>query len=310
MVSGQSPANDALPKGYKAPRTPDGRPDLQGIWSNAVLTPLERPANLAGKEFFTAEEAEAYENQVIEANNRDRRDGSAEEDLLRAYNEFWWDRGTKVVATRRTSLIIDPPDGRLPAQTPEARQRAAARNEARRGRATDGPEFRSMGERCIHNGAAGPPMMPASYNNNFQIVQTPQHVMILNEMIHDARIVPLDGRPQIPANVRQLLGSSRGRWEGETLVVETTHFTDKINYRGTTPDMKLTERFTRVADDILLYEFTVDDPATFVRPWTAQITARKADALIYEFACHEGNEAMFGVLGGARAEEKKAAEGK
>jgi hypothetical protein len=305
-AAGQAPQSGNKP--YVAPRAADGKPDLQGVWSNAIITPLERPAAFAGKEFLTEDEAAAYEKQVIEASNRDRRDGTPDEDVARAYNEFWFDRGTRIAATRRTSLIVDPPDGRIPPLTPEARQRNAARAEARRLRPSDGPEDRPLLERCINVLSAGPPMLPTVYNNNFQIVQTPTHVMILNEMIHDARIIPLDGRPQLPGAVRQLLGSSRGRWEGDTLVVETTNFTDKTNFRGATQNMHLTERFTRVADDILLYEFTVNDPAAFTRPWTAQIPARKLDELIYEYACHEGNEGLAGILAGARAAEKAADE--
>jgi hypothetical protein len=306
VTAGKAPQTDDKP--YVVPRTPDGNPDLQGVWSNAIITPLERPAAFAGKEFLTAEEAAAYEKQVLEASNRDRRDGTPEEDVARAYNEFWFDRGTRIAATRRTSLIIDPPDGRIPPLTPEARERNAARAEARRLKPADGPEDRPLLERCINVLSAGPPMLPTVYNNNFQIVQTSTHVMILNEMIHDARIIPTDGRPQLPSTVRQLLGSSRGRWEGDTLVVETTNFTDKTNFRGATENMHLTERFTRVAEDILLYEFTVNDPAAFTRPWTAQIPARKIDELIYEYACHEGNEGLAGILAGARAAEKAAEE--
>jgi hypothetical protein len=291
-------------KNWTVPRTPDGKPDLQGVWSNAIITPLERPAAFANKEFFTEAEAADFEKQVFAANDRDRRDGTPEQDVARAYNDFWFDRGTKVAATRRTSLIIDPKDGKLPAITPEARKRNAERAEARRLHPSDGPEDRPLLERCINVLSAGPPMIPTVYNNNFQIVQTPGYVMILNEMIHDARMVPLDGRPQVPGNVRQLLGSSRGHWDGDTLVVETTNFTDKTNFRGTTENLHLTERFTRASEDILLYEFTVDDPATFTKPWTAQIPARKTDGLIYEYACHEGNEGMFGILSGARAAEK------
>jgi hypothetical protein len=291
-------------KNWTPPRTPDGKPDLQGVWSNAIITPLERPAAFASKEFFTEAEAAGFEKQVFEANDRDRRDGTPEQDVARAYNDFWFDRGTKVAATRRTSLIIDPKDGRLPPLTQEARKRNAERAEARRLHPADGPEDRPLLERCINVLSAGPPMIPTVYNNNFQIVQTPNYVMILNEMIHDARIVPLDGRPQLPGNVRQLLGSSRGHWEGNTLVVETTNFTDKTNFRSTTENMRLTERFTRASEDILLYEFTVDDPATYTKTWTAQIPARKTDGLIYEYACHEGNEGMFGILAGARAAEK------
>jgi hypothetical protein len=170
----------------------------------------------------------------------------------------------------------------------------------------DGPEDRALSERCINWPSAGPPMLPTTYNNNFQLVQTTDYVMILNEMIHDARIVPLDGQPQLPASVRQWLGSSRGRFEGDTLIVETSNFRPETSFRGASENMHLTERFTRVADDILLYEFTVDDPEAFTRPWTVQIPARKADGLMYEYACHEGNRSMTGILAGERAAEEKS----
>jgi hypothetical protein len=295
-------------EGFVVSRTPDGQPDLQGIWSNAVLTPLERPADLADKEFLTEQEAAEYQRRRQAENFKDRRDADAETDVRNAYNDFWWDFGDNIAATRRTSLVIEPRDGRIPALTEAGQRRVAALAERRRLHPSDGPEDRTLQDRCLNWGSAGPPMLPTAYNNNFHLVQTADHVLILNEMIHDARVIPLDGRPHLPANVRQWLGSSRGRWEGDTLVVETTNFTNKTSFRGASENMRLTERFTRVADDVLIYEFTVDDPEAFTRPWTVQIPARKADGLIYEYACHEGNEAMTGILAGARAEEKAAAE--
>jgi hypothetical protein len=312
----QSPASKPGPKAtakpagstWKVPRTPDGKPDLQGVWSNAIITPLERPSAFANKEFFTEEEAAAFEKQSFEINNRDRRDGTPEEDVQRAYNEYWFDRGTNVAATRRTSLVIDPKDGRIPPLTEEARLRTAARNGYRRLHPADGPEDRPLLERCINVLSAGPPMVPTVYNNNYQIVQSPDYLVILNEMVHDARIVPLDGRPGLPNQIRQVLGSSRGHWEGDTLVIETANFTDKTSFRGSSENMKLTERFTRTADDILLYQFTVDDPAAFTRPWTAEIPSRKTAGPVYEYACHEGNQGLAGILAGARAAEKAAAE--
>lgn len=308
VVSAQTSAARKGEKSWTPPKTPDGQPDLQGYWTNVTLTPLQRPANLAGKEFFTPEEAEGYAQQVVSQNNADRRDGAATQDLSRAYNDFWWDRGTKVVKTLRTSLVIDPPDGRVPAMVPGANQRLAAQRQERAGHALDGPEFRPLAERCILWPTAGPPMMPSFYNNNYQIVQNSDYVMILVEMIHDARIIPLDNRSHLPGNVRQWLGNSVGHWEGNTLVVETTNFTDKTGFQNSSPDMKLTERFTRVDDDTLMYEFTVDDPSTFVRPWTAQIPMSKTEGPIWEYACHEGNYAMTNVLSGARAQEKADAE--
>jgi hypothetical protein len=284
----------------------DGQPDLQGYWTNVTLTPLQRPASLAGKEFFTPEEAAEYEKQIVSNNNADRRDGAATQDLNRAYNDFWWDRGTKVVKTLRTSLIIDPPDGRLPPILPEATQRIAARRGGR-GSATDGPENRPLAERCLLWATAGPPMMPSFYNNNYHIVQNKDYVMILVEMIHDARIIPIDNRPHLPGEVQQWLGDSRGHWEGDTLVVETTNFTDKTAFQNTSKDMKLIEKFKRTDADTLMYEFTVNDPSTYERPWTAQIPMSKTDGPIWEYACHEGNYSLTNVLRGAREEEKAGA---
>jgi hypothetical protein len=292
---------------YVVPRTRDDQPDLQGIWSNAVITPLERPAELADKAFLTEEEAIAYEKRRQEETNMDRRPEDAETDVRSAYNDFWWDWGENIAATRRTSLVIDPSDGRIPALTETAQRRADARAEQRRMHPADGPEDRTLADRCINWVSAGPPMLPTAYNNNFHLVQTADYVLIVNEMIHDARIIPLDGRPHLPDSVRQWLGSSRGHWEGDTLVVETTNFTDQTNFRGASRNMHLTERFTRVADNVLLYEFTVEDPEAFTQPWTVQVPARRADGLIYEYACHEGNQSMIGILGAARAAERTAA---
>src|SRR5437870_4154605 len=286
-------------------RPVDNQPDLQGIWTNGTITPLERPRELEGKDFFTPDEAAEYEKQVRERNNGDRRDGNAEADLAIGYNDFWWDRGTKVVSTRRTSLIMDPPDGRMPPLTAEAQKRAAARAEARRLHPADGPEDLSLADRCIAR--PGPPMVPAGYNNNHQIVQTAEYVIIFSEMMHDARIIPLSVRPHLPQNVRQWFGDSRGRWEGNTLVVETTNFTDKTNFRGSGQNLRLIERFTRVDPDTLLYQFTVDDPQSFQRPWSAEIPMKRAKGPIFEYACHEGNYSIVNTLSAARAEEKAAA---
>ena len=286
------------------PRTVDGRPDLQGIWTNATITPLERPREFAGKEFLTEREAAEYEKQVGERNNADRRDSNPEADLAVGYNAVWWDRGTKVVSTRRTSHIVDPQDGRVPPLTPEAQKKADARAEARRLRPADGPEDRSLADRCIVRGTAVPPMLPAGYNNNYQILQTSDSVVILVEMIHDARIIPLDGRPHLSKRIHQLLGDSRGRWEGNTLVVETGNFTDKTNFRGSGEALRVTERFTRADQDTLLYQFTVNDPQSFTRPWSAEIPMKKVEGPLFEYACHEGNFSMENILGIARAEEK------
>jgi hypothetical protein len=292
-------------KTWVEPRTPDGKPDLQGVWTSATLTPLERPADLGNKQFFTKEEAVQWTKQFLQTNNRDRRDGSAQDDVGRAYNEFWFSRGDAVVPTLRTSLIIDPPDGKIPALTPDGRQRAAARAEAQRLHPADGPEDRSLAERCIVWPVAGPPMIPGGYNNNYQIVQGPGYVTIVVEMIHDVRTIPTDGRPHLPATVRQWMGDPRGHWEGDTLVVDTTNFTDKTNFRGSGENLHLVERFTRTAPGQLKYEFTVNDPASFTRPWTAQIPMAKTDGPLFEYACHEGNYGMEGILRGARKQERE-----
>jgi hypothetical protein len=287
---------------YTPPRTPDGQPDLQGVWTNVTITPLERPANLAGKEFFTPAEARQYEKDTVDRNNADRRDGGAQADLNRAYNDAWYDRGTKVVETLRTSLVIDPPDGRIP-----RKDQGAPLVPAGFGRPPEGPEDRSLPERCILWPTAGPPMMPSFYNNNYQIVQAPGYVLILVEMIHDARIIPIDSRPHVDSKIRAWLGDSRGHWEGNTLVVETTNFNDKTRFQRSSQNLKLVERFTRTAPDTVMYEFTVDDPSAFTKPWTAQIPMKKTEGPIIEYACNEGNYAMEGMLAGARADEKKAA---
>ncbi len=293
----------ALP--LAAQKTPDGKPDLQGYWTNLTITPLERPANLANKQFFTPQEAADYEKQTVQRNNADRRDGvGTDADVGKAYNDFWWDRGTKVVSTLRTSLIIDPPDGKVPALTAEAQKRQADARAAARGHANDGPESRALTERCILWPTAGPPMLPSFYNNNYQIVQGPGYVMILVEMIHDVRIIPLDGRPHLPSEIRSWLGDPRGHWEGNTLVVETTNFSSKANFRGSDENLKLIERFTRTGPNTLMYEFTVNDPTAFTKPFTGQIPMYPAQGPILEYACNEGNYAMTGMLAGARAEEK------
>jgi hypothetical protein len=280
--------------------------DLQGIWTNTTITPIERPVSLAGKQVFTPEEAAKYEKETNQRNDADNRESNPEADVNHAYNQFWWDRGTKVVPGLRTSLIVDPPDGRVPALTPEAQKRMAAQFAYAREHSTDGPENRSLQERCLNWPTAGPPMLPSFYNNEYQIVQTPSTVAIVIEMIHDVRIIPIDGSPHLPSSIRQWMGDSRGHWEGNTLVVDTTNFTDKSRFRGADENLHLTERFTRVNPNTVLYEFTVDDPTAFTKPWTAQIPMTKTKGPVFEYACHEGNYAMVDILAGARAAEKKA----
>jgi hypothetical protein len=279
-----------------------GQRDLQGIWSNATITPLERPKELAGKEFFTEAEAAAYEKRVLEESNKDRRDGSPEADVGRAYNDSWWDRGTKVLSTRRTSIILDPPDGKIPALTPDAQKAVSARAAVLQ-RPAGGPEDRGLPERCILWPTAGPPMLSSAYNNNYQILQTPGYVVIFIEMIHDVRIIPLDGRPHIAGAIRQWMGDPRGHWEGGTLVVDSTNFTAKNPFRGSDRNLHLVERFTRTDPDTILYRFTVDDPTAFTKSWTGEVPMTKTPGPIYEYACHEGNYSMTNILSGARAEE-------
>ena len=300
LAQGQAPP--AKTAAYVPPRTTDGQPDIQGVWNNATITPLERPANLAEKAFFTTAEAASLEKVALEANNRDRRGADGASDVAGAYNQAWFDRGTKVVQTLRTSLIVDPADGKIP-YSDEGRKRLAAMAERGRAHPADGPEDLALTDRCLLWGTAGPPMLPGPYNSNYQIFQTPEYVAIVIEMIHDVRIIPLDRRPHLHGSLRQWLGDSRGHWEGGTLVVETTNFTGKSHFRGSTENMRLIERFTRTDANTLTYDFTVQDAATFTKPWSGSIPMTKAAGPIYEYACHEGNYAVPGILGGARAEE-------
>jgi len=301
FIAAQAPPTPPT-KRWVAPRTPDNQPDLQGVWTNGTLTPFERPREFADKAFFTREEAAQFEKDARERNHGDRRDANPELDLATGYNDFWWDRGSKVASTLRTSIITDPPDGKLPPLTPEAQQRAASRAEARKLHPADGPEDLSLADRCIAR--QGPPMVPAGYNNNHRIVQTAGYVAIFSEMMHDVRVIPLNKSPHLPKNVRQWFGDPRGHWEGDTLVVETTNFTDRTNFRGAGEDMRLVERFTRTASDTLLYQFTIDDPESFQRPWSGEIPMKPSDGPIFEYACHEGNYSIVNTLNAARSEEK------
>ena len=287
------------------PRARDGHPDLQGTWNFSSLTPLERPAQFADKPVLTDAEAAAFERETLDRTNADRRRDTADADVAQAYNNAWYDRGTKVVGTKRSSLIIDPPDGRIPSLTASGQAFAGARVEARRERGpADAPEDRALAERCLLFNA-GPPLLPGPYNNNLQIVQTLDYVVIANEMIHDVRIVPLDGRPHLPAGIRRWQGDPRGHWEGDTLVVETTNFSDRTSFRGADTQLRLVERFRRVDAKTLDYQFTVDNPSVFSRPWTVSLPMTASDGPIYEYACHEANYAMTGILRGARAQEKE-----
>ena len=303
-----SKANATAPKTYKPPRTADGQPDLQGFWTNTTFTPLERPKNVT-KEFYTKEEAIEIVKRLAAVEGEQTEPGTIP-DVHYDFTQFGLDRSQgKFALNLHTSLIVDP-DGKLPPLSAEgqkrARERAAERQ--RMGRPTDAVQNQPLSVRCIIMDRAGPPMLAGAYNNNYQIVQTPGYVMILVEMIHDVRIIPLDGRPHLPQNVHQWMGSYRGHWEGDTLVVESTNFTNKTAFQGSSENMRLIERFTRVDEDTILYKFTVEDPATWTRPWSAEVPMKKTVGPLFEHACHEGNYGLGNTLAGARAEEKRAAE--
>src|SRR5580700_1110372 len=293
-------------KAQPAHRTPDGQPDLQGVWSTATVIPLERPKDLGAKEFFTKEEAAAYEKKVL--SQHEVATPGTYGDVHYSMAQFGLERGQAQVApTIRTSIIVGP-EGRVPPMLPDAVQRNAARAAANKGHEFDGPENRGLAEQCILWGNEGPPMLPEGYNSNLQIVQGAGYVAIEQEMIHDVRIIPTDGRPHLPADVHQWLGDSRGHWEGNTLVVDTTNFTDKTALRGSGENLHVVERFTRTDADTVKYEFTVSDPTTWEKSWSGEVLMSKIDGPIFEYACTEGNYGMRNNLTGARADEKKAAE--
>jgi hypothetical protein len=291
-------------KTWTPPRTADGHPDLQGVFTNATVTPFERPKDLGAKEFFTADEAAAYRKKALTQTVEVKGPGTYG-DVHYDMSQFGLEKHQgKVAATTRTSMIVGP-EGRVPPLLPEAQQRVAARQARNKGHEFDGPENRALGERCILWPNEGPPMLPEGYNSNLQIVQGEGYVAIMQEMIHDVRIIPTDGRPHVPSNIRLLLGDSRGHWEGNTLVVDTTNFTDRTAFRGSSENLHVVERFTRTEPDTVLYQFTVEDPSTWAKAWSAEIPMTKIDSPIFEYACHEGNYGMPNNLSGARAEEKK-----
>ena len=322
-----APAAASAQSGPSELRTEWGAPDLRGVWNNSTLTPFQRPANLGDREFLTEEEAAG-----IEQRNADRNlalagrgalrtvadpDGSVDRGVDGApgsYNNFWMERGTTVVSTRRTSVIVDPPNGRLPALTPEVAawldSDAASRLAAVRGGRlpTDTYEQLDLGDRCIWY--RGVPSFPTAYNNNYQIFQTPDMVAIVQEHIHDTRFIPLDGRPNIPESIRQYAGDSRGRWEGDTLVVETTHFNEHAFIRNFNSNLSealhVVERFTRVDADTIDYEFTVTDPNTWTRSWSGSLPMSRSAGPMFEYACHEGNYGLTNMLAGSRMEEREA----
>ena len=288
------------------PTTSWGAPDLQGTWDFRSITPFERPKEFGDKEFLTAEEIAAWEEKTRKARaaRAERAPVQGQGDVDGGYNAFWLDRGEQMTGTRRTSLVVDPPDGRVPALTAEAKRRSDERY-ARWGAVPNGPEDRNPLERCIVGFNSGPPMNPGAYNNFAEIFQTPKYVAILNEMINDHRIIPLDGRGHGPESIRMWKGDSVGRWEGNTLVVTTKHFTDHTNFRGSGPGMVLEERFTRSSPDTLLYEYTITDPESFERPWSVAVEMKRSDDPLLEYACHEGNRAMTLMLSGARLRERE-----
>ncbi len=303
-------------KSVAIPRVSDGHPDLQGVWTNATITPMERPAAYASKLSLTDAEAKQFEKDA--AKELADVDGKSESPLLAAagsngtggYNILFIDRGSelaRVDGQKRTSLIIDPPDGKMPAKTKESQKRMAAI--IRSYMVYDGVKDRPASERCLigFGSTSGPPMMPVLYNNNYQIVQTKDAVMILVEMVHDVRVIRINGT-HAPSSVREWLGDSIGHWEGDTLVVDTTNFNDQTLFNGASPDLHVIERFKRVDASTILYRVTIDDPATFTKPWTMEYPFVAARGPVYEYACHEGNYAMTDILGGARkadAEKKK-----
>ena len=284
----------------KAPidlHTPDGAPNLQGVWDYRTMTPLERPDALAGQQFFSQEEASAFRLEGLARRDKDQRasDVGADQDVRNAYNEFWWDYGKTLTADLRTSLIVDPSDGQIPYRP--------GRDNARRTRGYDGPESRGLWERCLTRDL---PRLSGAYNNNFQIIQSADYVAIVNEMIHEVRVIPLDERPHVADGIRQWQGDARGRWDGDTLVVETTNFTDQTNFQGSRAHLHLVERFTRMDADTLLYEFTVEDPTVWTQPWSVMVPMLRNSDRMYEYACHEGNYGMTNLLAGARVQERAA----
>jgi hypothetical protein len=323
VVAGQGSSSagrkpSSLREAYKAQRTPDGQPDLQGVWSNNSITPLERPPEFGEKTILSDKDVSQLKKRAQDLLDSSQAGEIIGDSLIRKaladpnynngfdkdtgdYNSFWiTDRDW---SDRRTSLIIDPPNGRLPPATPEAQQRRQAAAAYRREHGFDGPEDLDLGHRCL---AFGSPRLAAGYNSYYQIVQDRDYVAFVSEMAHDARIIPLDGRPHLPQDVRQWLGDSRGHWDGNTLVVETTNYRAKGNFMGSTGNLKIVERFTRVAPDRLKYEVTADDSQTWAKPWTAVLLLRKTTENLYEYACHEGNESVMGALSGERARERAA----
>jgi len=299
-------------RGSTPPRTPDGKPDLSGTYSFSTVTPLQRPDALTGKSTLTDEEAAAFEATENTRLNRDLFDPEKGQPSagypprsqggVLSYNEFWYERGNKLTRDRRTALIVDPPDGRIPL-TDSARLRVAEMR--RRSDSGQGDSYadRPLADRCLQGFNSGPPMTPGSYNNNVEIIQSPGVVAIVNEMVHNTRIIPTDGRPH--TTLRQWSGDSRGRWDGDTLVVETINFRRETSLQGSTANTRLVERFTRVDAGTLKYEFTVTDPTAYTRPWSAMMPLIRISEPLFEYACHEGNYSLRNILAGAREQERQ-----
>jgi hypothetical protein len=298
---------------WTAPRTADGHPDLQGIWTTHTFTPLVRPGRYAEQEFLTEQEAAELAALLTEddvdplaagifgLSDEERRKRIVQNDPTHYDNALWLTTGLAPLSSRRTSLIYDPPDGKIPPLTPAAVERAAARRAAI---GFDSHENRPLQERCIIWTHEGPPMLPPPYNDVLQIVQTPGYVLVVRELATAPRIIPTDGRPHLSETIRLWAGDSRGRWEGDTLVVETTNFTARTSFQGASAALHVVERFTRVSGDRILYQFTVDDPNTWTRPWSAEIPMLATRGPLYEYACHEGNYGLPDILRGARFGEK------
>ena len=307
------PAGAQSAESETAMRTPDGQPHISGIFTFRTLTPLQRPAALEGQDRLDAEAAAQFEASERIRLNRDLFDPetgapnagyqSRAEGGVLSYNEFWYERGIELTSDKRTSLVVDPPNGRIPFKQ-EYQQAAQIRRLNLRNGFADHYTDRSLADRCIMGFNAGPPMVSSAYNNNVQILQIPGYVVILNEMVHNARIIPLDGRPH--GEIRQWSGDSRGRWEGETLVIETRNFLRETSLGGSSQDTSLVERFRRLDPDTVMYEFTVEDPNNFTRPWTAMMPLRRTDGPLFEYACHEGNIGMAGIMAGARRKDTQA----
>jgi hypothetical protein len=321
-IAAAQPAAPAKPAAkWTMPRLADGHPDFQGVWTNKTITPFDRPKELGNKEFFTADEAKAFVKKTLERNNRDNRTDDVS-DVIGAYNAFWWDSGSALLPNMRTSIVVEPRNGQVPPLTAARAAALAAQAQAVKVRCekpgcavsnfgtpapSDEPQALDLMTRCISFGTVVP-MLPTAYNNNYQIVQTDGMVAINTEMVHQVRRIPTDGKPHLPATVRQWYGDPRGHWEGDTLVVESTNFTNEHFGRMTAADenLKVTERFTLVPPGILTYRFTVEDPTAWTAPWTGEIPLVRIDGMLYEYACHEGNRGMENILSGARKEMQKA----